>query len=343
MWKRLGIGLSVMAWVSGAAGFYLKLRTSNLSEALQSGILVGWIAIGLIVVSFVIGRGYGETRNGHIRDTISSEANASLAHETINKTHGVISKMARILDLFRGDVVVWSLAEIWEKMKRRDPTMLKSSLEEILQEMTEYGFLGTTVKEHYRVGWRIYSSDPILQDMKSVCEEARPILENLRGSTKETVQLATLDGTLVVYLDKIEGLHALRVSITSIGTRKPYAHCSALGKVLLAYKSSDELQEIVNKLGEPLQRFTDNTIQSRDQLLKELQKIRQQGFAFDREEVEDDLCCVSAPIRNYSRQVIAAVSISAPKSRFTRNVDNYRKYVISAASQISTKLGYHSD
>jgi DNA-binding IclR family transcriptional regulator len=343
MLKQFGIGLSVIAWIAGAFGFYLELRTSGLSEALQSGILVGWIAIGLIVISFIVGRGYTKTESGHINDKINSESNAVLTHEPSNKRESVISKMAQILDLFHGDVVVWSLTEILGKIKRKDPTISKPSLEEILQEMSKYGFLETTVKEHYRVGRRIYSSDPILQDMRSVCEEARPILENLRNLTKETIHLATLDGISVVYLDKVESLHALRVSITSIGTRKSYAHCSGLGKVLLAYKSSDEVQEVINKLGQPFQRFTDNTIQNRDQLIKELEKIHEQGFAIDQEEIEDDLCCVSAPIRNYSRQVIAAVSISAPKSRFTRNVDNLRISVINAASQISNKLGYRSD
>ena len=68
MWKRIGIGFGVVAWIASAVGFYLQLRTSNFPEVLQGGILVAWIAAGLIVISFVLGRELGEKKIVHTKE-----------------------------------------------------------------------------------------------------------------------------------------------------------------------------------------------------------------------------------------------------------------------------------
>lgn len=156
---------------------------------------------------------------------------------------------------------------------------------------------------------------------------------------QETIHLAVLDGTQAVYVDKLEGRQAVRVELTSLGARL-YAHCSALGKVLLAYSSEEEVKRIIQTAGLP--RFTPNTITDEEELGQNLAKIRRQGFAYDMEEILPDLCCVAAPIYNHVGHVIAAISMSIPAYRFRRSQTEFREGVMRAAKKISKQLGYYS-
>jgi len=147
-----------------------------------------------------------------------------------------------------------------------------------------------------------------------------------------------LDDTQAVYVDKLEGKQAVRVELTSLGARL-YAHCSALGKVLLAYSSEEEVKRIVQTAGLP--RFTPNTITNEEELGQTLAKIRKQGYAYDLEEILPDLCCVGAPIYNHIGQVVAAISMSIPAYRFRRSQTEFREGVMRAAKTISKRLGYY--
>jgi IclR family transcriptional regulator, KDG regulon repressor len=118
-----------------------------------------------------------------------------------------------------------------------------------------------------------------------------------------------------------------------------YAHCSALGKVLLAYSPEEEVKRIIQTAGLPS--FTPNTITEEADLAQALAKIRKQGYAYDLEEILLDLCCVGAPIYNYTGQVIAAISMSIPAYRFRRSQTGYRDAIVRAAKSISERLGYY--
>jgi DNA-binding IclR family transcriptional regulator len=170
-------------------------------------------------------------------------------------------------------------------------------------------------------------------------KEAHPVMEDLAAQYQETIHLAILDDTQAVYVDKLEGRQAVRVELTSLGARL-YAHCSALGKVLLAYSEEDEVKRIIQTMGLPS--FTENTITNEEDLLQNLMKIRKQGFAYDLEEILPDLCCVAAPIYDYSGKVIAAISMSIPAFRFRRLQTEFRDAVIRAARRISKRLGYYA-
>jgi DNA-binding IclR family transcriptional regulator len=125
-----------------------------------------------------------------------------------------------------------------------------------------------------------------------------------------------------------------------VGRRAPL-HCTALGKVLLAYLSAEERKKILSK--KVLPQLTENTITDKRELEKELGKVRGQGFALDREENEKDVCCVAAPIRNYQGEVIAALSISSPIFRIDKNAQNdLKEALIQTSKKISKRLGYNS-
>jgi DNA-binding IclR family transcriptional regulator len=220
-----------------------------------------------------------------------------------------------------------------EKLK-----IAKSSAFDLLSSLAQIGFLNKTEDSRYRLGWRLVMMSETLLATTELRQEARPVLEELAAQYKETIHLAVLDDTKVVYADKLEGQQAVRVELTSLGTRL-YPHCSALGKVLLAYIPEEEVRRIVQQAGLP--RMTANTITDEEELQQSLAKIRKQGYAYDLEEILPDLCCVGAPIYNYSGQVIAAVSMSIPAYRFRRAQKEYRDAIVRTAKIISERLGFY--
>jgi DNA-binding IclR family transcriptional regulator len=150
--------------------------------------------------------------------------------------------------------------------------------------------------------------------------------------------VAILKESSIVYLDVVETDLTVRV-VPRVGARLP-AYCTAAGKVQFAYMTEEELD---NYLPRELKRFTPNTVVDRDELKKQLRQIAEQGYALDNEELDVGVRCVGAPIRDYTRRIIGAVSISGPSMRFSEErVDKELiPLVKKAAEEISTKLGYH--
>lgn len=244
-----------------------------------------------------------------------------------------IQKAGELLALYDRDHTEWGVREAATKLK-----IAKSSAHDLMSSLAKLGLLNKTEDNRYRLGWRLVTLSETLLATTELRKEARPVMEDLAARYQETIHLAVLDDTQAVYADKLEGRQAVRVELTSLGARL-YAHCSALGKVLLAYSSEDEVKRIIKTAGLP--RFTENTITEEEELLENLVKIRKQGYAYDMEEILPDLCCVAAPIYNHRGQVIAAISMSIPAYRFRRSQIEFRDAVMRAAKSISKRLGYY--
>jgi DNA-binding IclR family transcriptional regulator len=163
-----------------------------------------------------------------------------------------IEKASDVLALFDRDHTEWGVREVAETLG-----LAKSSAHDLLISLAQVGLLGKTEAGRYRLGWRLVTLSETLLATTELRREARPIMEELAAQYQETLHLAILDDTKVVYVDKLEGRQAVRVELTSLGTRL-YAHCSALGKVLLAHRPEAEVKRIVQVEG--LARFTPNTI-----------------------------------------------------------------------------------
>ena len=119
-------------------------------------------------------------------------------------------------------------------------------------------------------------------------------------------------------------------------------HCTALGKVLLAFQPEDESSRIIRQI--KLKSFTPNTISSKRKLMEELRKIRRKGYAFDFKESEQDVECIAAPIRNHLGDTVAALSISGPQRKInTPQEKQYIDQVMEATSFISSKMGYKKE
>jgi IclR family KDG regulon transcriptional repressor len=171
---------------------------------------------------------------------------------------------------------------------------------------------------------------------------ALPHLLALREETRETVHLAVLDRMEVVYVDKLDALHAIGLMSSQVGGRKP-AYCTGVGKALLAYADPTAVREYYAQHG--LVSFTASTITTVEDLLHELDDVRSRGYAFDLGENEAEVRCVAVPIFDASGHTVAALSVSGPATRLDPIAENEEVVgrATAAASHISTALGHRPD
>jgi DNA-binding IclR family transcriptional regulator len=193
----------------------------------------------------------------------------------------------------------------------------------------------------YNLGFKLVELGNRLLSQIDFRTEAHSFLVDLAESTKETVHLVILDQNEVLYIDKVESnSHPTGLRMASmLGSRIP-AHCSAVGKVLLAALPEKQLDRLVSSKGLPRQ--TENTITDLGKLKEHLELVRKNGYALDKEENEIGIRCVSAPIHDQRGVVIAAISISVPASRMKAHVfkKKLKDQVIVTALNISRKIGY---
>jgi len=230
-----------------------------------------------------------------------------------------------------GSELTW--AELSERMG-----LNKSTVRRLLK-VLEYHRLVEVNPQNgkYRLGLKLFEMGSSAVAHLDIRERARPYLKRLVLKTGETAHLCILDGGEVLYLDKDEPPRTMRIPST-VGKRNP-AHCTAVGKALLAFLPEDELEEIVQRHG--LRAYTRHTITTLAELERELALIRQRGYAIDDEEFEEGLKCIGAPVRDYSGHVVASVSIAGPAFRMTEDkIPLLVHSVLEVTHALSTELGY---
>jgi IclR family KDG regulon transcriptional repressor len=213
----------------------------------------------------------------------------------------------------------------------------KSTAHHLLMTLKEMQFVKQDPRtKAYSLGIQVFKLGYAYYHQMDLIRLARPFLQVLSERTRETVHLAELLGDEVLYLDKIESLQSI-VMRSRIGTTKP-AHCTGLGKALLAWQKEEALKQMVDRLD--LQRYTDKTIVDKGRLLEEFGRYRRQGYSIDDEEIEIGLFCVAAPVFDISGNVVAAVSVSCPKYRADGRLDELISLVAQTARDISGELGH---
>jgi DNA-binding IclR family transcriptional regulator len=176
-----------------------------------------------------------------------------------------------------------------------------------------------------------------VNDLRSI---ARPFLKQLLERTNETINLAILEDTEVIYIDQIESTNVVIVKMfAQVGSRGP-AYCTGTGKVLLADLNTDELRKRFSQVN--FVKFTEYTITDLKQLIKILNKIKIDGYALDFSERDSGVTCVAVPVKNFDGRVQAAISVSAPAQRMSteRIHQEILPALLSASSYISQKLGF---
>jgi DNA-binding IclR family transcriptional regulator len=214
----------------------------------------------------------------------------------------------------------------------------RSTTYRILLSLEKTGFVEKDEKAGtYSLGLAAFETGNAYLRQMDLIQVSKPIMAELAQKVQETVHLAVLSDTEIVYVDKVDSPRSLGV-MSKIGQRGP-VYCTALGKTLLAFQPKDEQSRILHKIR--LTPLTSRTITSKQRLMEELKGIRKQGYALDRREIEEDVECIGAPIRNHTGDVIAAISISGPRRKIhTPDEKQFVSLVTETATLISLKMGY---
>jgi DNA-binding IclR family transcriptional regulator len=248
-----------------------------------------------------------------------------------------IERVATIFDVLAQSAQGISLKELSSKVD-----LPKGTTHRLLSSLTYFGYVRqASESKNYHLGFKLVELGNLLLDQLDLRAQARPFLIDLCERTRETVHLVVLDQNEALYIDKVvsnEKPGGLQM-VSRVGLRVP-AHCSAVGKVLLAHLTEEEINDLIQ--AKDLSQKTRNTITDPDRLKAHLKIVRDQGYAIDNEENEKGIRCVGAPIYDQQDQAIAAISISGPTARITKQlVQNFlKKEVIKTALAISRELGH---
>jgi DNA-binding IclR family transcriptional regulator len=217
----------------------------------------------------------------------------------------------------------------------------RSSLFGLLKTMVDMRWLELDERSRkYRLGIRTLEAGNAYLRSIDLVELVRPQMQRICAEIDETVQLAVLDGRYNVYVAKVEGTGNLRLA-SEVG-RRLEAHATALGKILLAGLSEQELDRLLGEV--KLERFTPTTITDFAQLKQELAISAERGYAVDNEDHTRGVRCFAVPIHNHAGKTIAALSVSFPTVRFTeRRGEKARALLKEAAAAVERELGYRPE
>ncbi len=248
-----------------------------------------------------------------------------------------IERASSILDILAQSPQGISIRELSDKIK-----LPKGTTHRLLSSLSYFGYVRQDPKtRNYLLGLKLVELGQLLLSQLDLRKEAEPFLKDLAERTRETVHLVFLDRNEIVYIDKVEtdqNPSGLKMA-SRVGLRNP-AHSSAVGKVLLAHFSEEELKNFIKEKG--IAKRTENTIVDPAQLKEHLKSVRALGYAIDDEENEKGIRCVAAPIYNEVGKPVAAISISGPAFRITKKViqESLKKEVVETALKISQRLGF---
>lgn len=217
--------------------------------------------------------------------------------------------------------------------------MGKSTVHRLLATLREFDLVWYDAStSNYALGVRILRWSDLLLRQNLLIRHGSPVLRELVQSSHETASLAVLEGTDVVYIARFESTQRLRMS-EAVGSRCP-AYCTALGKSLLAALSEDEFRAVFDG-ADSLKPMTPNSITSKERLWAHLQKVRQDGVAYDFEENVIGGVCLGTVVRNHTGRAIAGLSMSLPTQRLRGDIlITLKDSLLKAAVKLSSELGY---
>jgi DNA-binding IclR family transcriptional regulator len=191
--------------------------------------------------------------------------------------------------------------------------------------------------KRYRVGRRLFTLAAGALDEIQLVNLATPVLESLTRATGECSHFAIRSGDDIVVLAKTAGTGMFQM-VDRAGVVRP-AHCTALGKVLLAALTPQQVESYL--AGHELRRFTPKTIVERDALLRELKDVRRTGIGFDDGEFDAEARCVAVPVHDFTGQVAGAIGLSGPIWRLSiQALQEKAQQVREAAADLSRELGF---
>lgn len=254
-------------------------------------------------------------------------------NEYIGKTlNHSVAKAFGVLEYFTPSKSEWGVRELAKELG-----LNKSTTYRLMATLEKLDVLHKDpISEKYSLGLKLFELGNRVNIQSAFVSQTHPELEKVTAEITETVHLGILRDHLVFMVDKIERPMGLKLN-SMVGTSSP-AYCSGLGKVLLAHLQPKELETALSNI--VLQANTTYTITKKNALKKELQQVKEQGYAIDRQELEIGLICVGVPVYNQNNQVVAALSAAGPANRFREEaIDEYVATLQKGARAIQNKIG----
>lgn len=225
-----------------------------------------------------------------------------------------------------------TLDQLAERVSVHKTTVLR-----LLRTLESHRFVERHGARYYRLGTSLFELAFRALDERDVRRSVEPALRELNAETGHTVHLASYEDGEVIYIDKYESRHNVRM-YSRIGRRAPL-HCTAVAKVLVAAMPEDRREAVARSI--TYDKMTANTITTPRAYLAELARVAERGYAVDDEEHEEHIHCVAAPIRDARGEVVAAMSLSVPQ--LVLDLDGLLELVptlLAAAARASAECGY---
>lgn len=262
--------------------------------------------------------------NPHSGTSDSPEARVPDLADGLPKS--VLARGLSLLSAFGPADTELGLAELAARTGLPKPTAHR-----LLRELVSLGVLERGPAGGYRLGLALFVLGQRVPRQRSLREAALPYLEDLYEATHENIHLAVPDGGDTLFLEKLTGRRSMPI-VSRVGGTLP-AHCTATGKVFLAYRSPGRLP---HTLGAGLRRRTPRTIIAPGLLMQDLERTRARGYGINREEAEVGVSAVAAPV--YDANGVPAAAISVTGDTFRMDFERLGRAVRGAARALSEEL-----
>ena len=250
--------------------------------------------------------------------------------KTEDSATGTLGKAIALLEIVVMSPVPLRFTDLLQKSGQPRGTLHRQ-----LAHLLEEGLLEQNEDQTYAAGVRLLTFASQAWSGNDLRSIAAPHLRILHEKTQESVHLGVLRGAEIIYLDKIDGKHAVRM-YSQIGRVSP-VYCTGVGKAALSLLSEAELTDVIRDLA--FHAHTPNTILSADALKTEVDLIRRRGFAFDLEEHESGIQCIAVAVPSPAKRFQAAISVTGPAYRLTRErLEEWADLVVVAAQNISKDM-----
>ncbi|SFJ44437.1 transcriptional regulator, IclR family [Halobacillus dabanensis] len=221
-----------------------------------------------------------------------------------------VDRSLSILEILANEQRGLSITELSYRL-----SLAKSTVHRLISTLVQRGYIvQNSETDKYSLGMKVVALSNFVLENLDIRNVVRKHIEALGNKTDEVVHLCIQERDHVIYIDKVESNHTIRM-YSRIG-KQALMHCTGVGKVLMSEMDKKEIDSIIERQGLPS--YTESTITDRDTLLENLKQIRKQGFALDELEHEEGMRCVAAPVRDHTGKVIASISIAGPTSRITK-------------------------
>ncbi len=248
-------------------------------------------------------------------------------------TIGVVEDAIRVLEALLAEAPQ-SLSQLTQKTG-----LSKNKAFRMLRTLEKHRFIERWNGSGYGLGTRFVEFGHRAQRDLDLLRASAPVMDRLAAESEESIFLGIPDGDEALCIDMRESSHSVRL-FAEVGRRAPL-YAGGVPKVLLAFAPDDRRRELLERL--EIEQLTPFTITDKRKLARLLDEVRRQGYLVISDDLDVGAHSVAAPIRGRNGEVIAAISVAGPSSRFTpRHVDRYVSLVCRAADEISGRLSHGS-